>query len=160
MIRIKPISKKALPLMEKFLYLSVFQKDVNHPIPKSIVKEPRIALFIEDFFAKKEDYGLMAVENEKVVGMVWIRLLNGNPKGYGNIDDHTPEFAIALLPEYRNQGIGKKLMRGMFKYMKEKGYAQGSLSVQKANKAFRFYQKLGFTTYIDKEDEAIMVISL
>ena len=76
---------------------------------------------------------------------------------YGHIDDETPSFAISLYEEYRNMGIGTALMRDMLELLKNKGYKQTSLSVQKANYAVRMYQKVGFEVIDENEEEYIMV---
>ncbi len=65
-------------------------------------------------------------------------------KGFGNIDNETPEFAISLFKEYRNKGIGTDLMIKIINYLLEKGYKQTSLSVAKNNYALKLYKKLGF----------------
>lgn len=44
--------------------------------------------------------------------------------------------------------------------MKEKGYKQASLAVQKANYAVRMYEKVGFITVNENEEEFIMVCKL
>ena len=79
---------------------------------------------------------------------------------YGHIDDETPSFAISLYEEYRNMGIGTALMRDMLEFLKNKGYKQTSLSVQKANYAVRMYQKVGFEVIGENEGEYIMVCRL
>ncbi len=63
---------------------------------------------------------------------------------YGHIDNETPSFAIPLYPEYRNRGIGTALMKTMLKELKEKGYKQISLAVQKTNYAVKMYKNAGF----------------
>ncbi|MFV0538664.1 MAG: GNAT family N-acetyltransferase, partial [Dysgonomonas sp.] len=79
---------------------------------------------------------------------------------FGNVDDATPEFAISLLKEYRNQGIGTSLMQQMIAYLKEKEYRQASLSVDKNNYAKKMYQKLGFNIIKENEHDYLMVIDL
>lgn len=63
---------------------------------------------------------------------------------YGHIDNDTPSLAISLNNDYRGLGIGTALMKEMLGILKERGYKQTSLSVQKANYAVKMYQKLGF----------------
>jgi len=46
---------------------------------------------------------------------------------YGNIDDETPSFSIALYKPYRGQGIGAALMRALLGELREAGYARVSL---------------------------------
>ena len=48
-------------------------------------------------------------------------------------------------------------MQQMLTALKQQGYPQVSLSVQKANYAARMYEKLGFEIVEDKEEEYIMV---
>ncbi|GFI30988.1 mycothiol acetyltransferase [Lachnospiraceae bacterium] len=79
---------------------------------------------------------------------------------YGHIDDETPSFAMSLYEEYRNLGIGTALMGAMLQFLREKGYKQASLSVQKANYAVRMYQKVGFEVIDENEEEYIMVYRL
>ena len=52
------------------------------------------------------------------------------------------------------------MMKRMLKILREKGYRKVSLSVQKANRAVRLYESLGFNVLIDKDDEYIMVREL
>ena len=49
------------------------------------------------------------------------------------------------------------MMKKMLSILKNHGYDQASLSVQKANYAFRMYQKLGFKIVDENEEEYIMV---
>ena len=48
-------------------------------------------------------------------------------------------------------------MQQMLTALKQQGYPEVSLSVQKANYAARMYEKLGFEIVEDKEEEYIMV---
>ena len=123
--------------------------------PKSIIEQPELQVYIEDF-GKEDDWCLVAEIKEKIVGTVWVRIMDD----YGHIDDETPSFAISLYEEYRNMGIGTALMRNMLELLKNKGYKQTSLSVQKANYAVRMYQKVGFEVIDENEEEYIMVCRL
>ena len=107
-------------------------------------------------FGKSDDWCLVAEVKEKIVGAVWVRVMDD----YGHIDDGTPSFAMSLYEEYRNMGIGTALMRDMLEFLKNKGYKQTSLSVQKANYAARMYQKVGFEVIDENEEEYIMVCRL
>ena len=51
-------------------------------------------------------------------------------------------------------------MRRILKELKEKGYKQVSLSVQKENYAVNLYKKAGFEVICDKEEEYIMLCKL
>ena len=79
---------------------------------------------------------------------------------YGHVDDNTPSFAISLYKEYRGQGIGTQLMVKMLELLKENGYKRASLAVQKANYAVKMYEKVGFKTIDENDEEYIMVCEL
>ena len=87
---------------------------------------------------------------------MWGRIMND----YGHIDDETPSFAISLLKEYRNYGIGTELMKTMLHELRDCGYKQSSLAVQKQNYAVRMYKKVGFQIVDENEEEYIMVCRL
>lgn len=79
---------------------------------------------------------------------------------YGHIDNETPSLAISLYEEYRHFGLGTAFMKEMLQFLKDKGYKQTSLSVQKANYAVNMYQKVGFEVVKENEEEYIMVCQL
>ena len=98
----------------------------------------------------------MAETSEQIVGAVWARIM----KDYGYVDDETPSIAISLLEDYRNYGIGTELMKRIILVLKEQGYKQVSLSVQKMNYAVRMYKKVGFNIIDENNEEYIMVCKL
>ena len=85
----------------------------------------------------------------------WTRIM----PDYGHIDDETPSFAIALYPQYRGQGIGTALMERMLELLKQAGYRQASLSVQRQNRAAKLYQRLGFQIIGESDEEYLMLCS-
>ena len=52
------------------------------------------------------------------------------------------------------------MMLAMLNKLREKGFARASLAVQKANVAERMYEKVGFHTVSENEEEYIMVCNL
>ena len=157
--RIREIKPSETCLLKDFLYEAIFQRDEENLLPKDIINKPELRVFIEGF-GKPDDYCLVADIDGKVVGAVWTRILSGEVKGYGNIDEDTPEFAISLYKEYRNMGIGIALMRKMLELLKERGYKRASLSVQKDNYAVRMYKKIGFKIVKESEEEYLMICDL
>lgn len=150
---IREMTPSEYPLLDDFLYEAIFQPDETNLLPKTIIQNPELQVYIQAFGQQKDDYCLCAESDGKIVGAVWVR----NIKGYGSIDDTTPEFAISLYKEYRGHGIGTALMKAMLAYLKEAGYEKTSLAVQKANYALKMYQKVGFEIIDENEQEYIMV---
>lgn len=153
--KIRQIRESEYPILSDFLYEAIFiPEDMDKP-PKSIVEQPELQVYIKDF-GKADDWCFVAEIKEKIVGAVWVRIMND----YGHIDDETPSFAISLYKEYRNLGIGTALMGTMLQFLREKGYKRTSLSVQKGNYAVRMYEKAGFEVLGESEEEYIMVCRL
>jgi len=157
---IRTIEEEEIPLLADFLYEAIFQPEGTSPLPYDIIGTPEINVYIDGFGKKDDDFCLVADLSGKIIGAVWIRILDGNVKGYGNIDSKTPEFAISLLSECRNRGYGTLLMKKMIEYLKLKGYAQASLSVDKKNHAARMYIALGFEVIRENEHDYLMILKL
>ncbi|PKM95635.1 MAG: GNAT family N-acetyltransferase [Firmicutes bacterium HGW-Firmicutes-1] len=156
---IRAIKSTEIYLLKNFLYEAIFQRDETNFLPKDVINEPELKVFIEDF-GKTDDFCLVADVKGEVVGAVWTRILSGEIKGFGNLDGYTPEFAISLYREYRNKGIGTALMKKMLQLLKEQGYKRTSLAVQKDNYAVRMYQNVGFEIIEELKEEYLMVCDL
>ena len=153
--KIREIRKNEYPILSDFLYEAIFIPESMDKPPKSIIEQPELQVYVEDF-GKEDDCCLVAEVKGKIVGAVWVRIMND----YGHIDNETPSFAISLYAEYRNMGIGITLMRDMLELLKNKSYKRTSLSVQKVNYAVCMYQKVGFEVVDENEEEYIMVCRL
>lgn len=143
-------------LLTDFLYEAIFQKNTSNLAPRTILQEPSLWIYIDEFGTQKDDYCFVAELNHRIVGAVWVRCI----KAFGHIDDAVPEFAISTYPEYRGKGIGTALMRKMLEHLQLKGYSQTSLAVQKDNYALKMYQKVGFEICDENEQEYIMICKL
>lgn len=143
-------------LLENFLYEAIFIPNGVEPPPKSIINRPELQVYISNFGASKHDIAFVVDIDGKIVGAVWVRIMND----YGHVDDSTPSFAISLYKDYRRKGIGTALMKEMLTSLKLRGYEQASLSVQKENYATKMYQKLGFQIIEENEEEYLMLKKL
>jgi GNAT superfamily N-acetyltransferase len=77
------------------------------------------------------------------VGAAWFRLLTGEERGYGYIDDRTPELAIATEPEHRGSGAGTLLLDHLLRVALER-FETVCLSCRMQNPARRLYERMGF----------------
>ncbi len=113
-------------------------------------------MYVAEFGKRAGDFGLVAEANAQIIGAAWVRIMDD----YGHIDNETPSFAISLYKEYRGYGIGTALMKRMLALLRENGYKQASLAVQKANYAVNMYKNVGFQTVAENEEEYIMICKL
>lgn len=153
---IRKIREDEYYLLDDFIYEAIFIPEGVEPPPKSIINQPDLQVYIENFGKEKDDICFVAEADSKVVGAVWVR----DMKDYGHIADGVPSFAISLYKEYRNFGIGTELMKTMLSELKDRGYEKASLAVQKANYAVRMYKKVGFEIIDENDEEYIMVCKL
>ena len=156
MAEIRPLKSEEIPLLEEFLYQAIFIPQGLAPLSRSILKEPDLEMYIKDFGQQPDDWALTVEVDGRLVGAVWVRIM----KDYGYYDDRTPSLSISFLSEFRGQGLGQQLMTAMLDLLKAKCYPSVSLSVSKDNPAVRFYQRLGFVTVEEREEDYLMLCRL
>jgi ribosomal protein S18 acetylase RimI-like enzyme len=88
------------------LYHAIFLPPDAKPVPREIIFEPEIYVYIKNF-GGKDDCGVVAEQDKQIIGAAWTRII----PAYGHIDNETPELAISVLPNFRGRGIGRKMMQ-------------------------------------------------
>ena len=76
---------------------------------------------------------------------------------YGYISPQIPELAIALRAEYRNEGIGHRLLDRLFEMAASQGIEKISLSVEVENSALNLYLQRRFEPIQQNEGDWVMV---
>lgn len=89
------------------------------------------------------DVGVIGYAGGLPIGAVWSRLLIGDQKTCGYIDDVTPELAAAVLPAYIGKGVGTQLLQAYLAIAKDQ-FPAVALNVRAGNPAIRLYQRAGF----------------
>ena len=140
---IRPLELNDEYFLWEMLYQAIYVPTGTTPLPREIIYQPDIKKYVQDW--QTDNIGLIAVlqSNQIPIGATWIRLFNINNPGYGYVNDETPELSIAVLPEYRNQGIGTRLILDLLERITDL-YSAISLSVSSDNPALRLYQRLDF----------------
>jgi ribosomal protein S18 acetylase RimI-like enzyme len=141
-IIIRSLTAADEPFLWETLYQALYVPEGADPFPRDIVKLPEISRYAEGW-GRLGDLGFVAVIDETCAGATWIRLLKGANKGYGYVDETTPELTVAVAPAFRGRGIGTKLLARLMAEAKDK-YQAVSLSVSADNPALRLYQRFGF----------------
>lgn len=144
---IRPLAAQDESFLWEMLYQAIYVPDGQPLPPRSILDEPDIAQYVRDWGQRPGDMGVVAVDPaaDKPVGAAWLRLFGKTNPGYGYVDDATPELSIAILPEYRGQGVGTLLLDSLLQAASQR-FAAISLSVAPENPAARLYSRMGFET--------------
>ena len=74
------------------LYQALYFPEGSPPFPREILSQPEIRRYLENW-GRMDDLGFVALIpiTLQPIGAAWLRLLKGENRGYGDIDDHTPE---------------------------------------------------------------------
>ena len=153
---IRELEANAYPFLEDFLFEAIYVPEGSPPLDKSIIFYPELYSYVKDF-GQKHDLGFIIESGNKPVGAIWTRLFADEQKGYGFVDNQTPELSMAINPNFRGQGLGTLLLEKMFLKLQESGYQRVSLSVDKRNFAYQLYQKLGFQEHQTDGNTMVMV---
>ncbi|WP_379138801.1 GNAT family N-acetyltransferase [Paenibacillus sp. sgz500958] len=142
---IRPITVQDIPFLWDMLYESIYvpegQKSATN---RDIINQPSISKYVEGW-GRKGDMGYIAVnELGHSIGSITLRYFNKDNKGYGYINDETPELGMALRSEYRGRGVGTELLKTLLEQAKTKGIHTISLSVDPNNSAMKLYKRFGF----------------
>ena len=104
------------------------------------------------------DYRPLKVINNH---LITILLYQGdNPVGYGHLDKdgNTIWLGIAIAPNVRGKGLGKKVMQFLVDYSDENNIKELSLTVEKNNSAgITLFQNFGFISISDVNTRSILM---
>ncbi|MBD2364311.1 GNAT family N-acetyltransferase [Anabaena minutissima FACHB-250] len=141
---IRQLTQQDEPFLWEMLYEAAHMAEEGDLTVQDARNHPELARYVSNW-GLKDDMGFVAtlVSSQQSIGAVWLRLLAGENQGYGFVDEQTPELAIAVYPEYRNQGIGTELMTHLLAAA-QVVYPSISLSTRQSNPALHLYQKLGW----------------
>ncbi|MGA9773859.1 MAG: GNAT family N-acetyltransferase [Blastocatellia bacterium] len=141
---ISEITSSDEPFLWEMLYQAIHVPAGGTAPPRQIVNSPELSRYVEQW-GQENDLGLKAISTDDLqpFGAVWLRLMTEEKRGYGYIDDLTPELSIAVLREHRGKGVGTRLLNDLFESIAGR-YKAISLSVSDDNPAKRLYQRLGF----------------
>lgn len=142
----------------EMLYESIHMEKEKKPPLEELLNTYELKKYHQNW-GRKGDKALIAVDNTGTpAGAVWYRLFSGEERGYGYVNDDTPEIGIAIKKEARGIGLGTKLMHSIIEEAKESGYKELSLSVDVDNSnAVDLYLGLGF---VEVEEEGTSITML
>lgn len=141
---IRPLTHKDESIVWEMLQYAAHETSLE-----SVKKQPILARYAVGW-GRVGDVGCVATKSTVPIGAAWLRLWPEADKGFGYIRDDIPELAIAVLPNYRGQGIGTQLLMQILD-MAEGRFPAVSLSVRDTNRAVSLYERAGFIKVADSD---------
>ena len=76
-------------ILRDFLYEAIFIPEGVKPPDRSIIEQPELRIYYEDFGTGRADHCIVADDNGKVIGAVWTRIMNDyGPQIYGLLEQY------------------------------------------------------------------------
>lgn len=139
---------RALNPEDEPIVWEILQYASHEPSLESVQNQPCLTRYAANW-GRIGDMGWVAVIDESSIGAAWLRLWLDD-KGFGYVDDAIPELAMAVLPNYRSQGIGTHLLTQLLNTTK-KHFPAVSLNVRANNPVVKLYERVGFIKVPDSE---------
>ena len=142
---IREVKATDQPILWDLLYEALWDPPTSPRRPKSVLSNPQIAAYVQDWGANGTDLGFLAISHEGLVaGGILSRLLLPPLQGGAFYDAHTPQVGIAVFPTFQRQGFGTTLFTRYLAAASTR-FPRVSLGVHPENHhAIRLYQRLGF----------------
>lgn len=140
---VRPATVGDRPFLAEMLALAADWRHGTRPRPvDEIMATPLLAHYVEGWPADGEA-GFVAVGTGPV-GAAWWRWFSRADRGFGFVDEQTPELSVAVVSSARGRGHGTRLLGALVAEARRRGVATLSLSVEADNPAVRLYRRLGF----------------
>ncbi|MFT3661523.1 MAG: GNAT family N-acetyltransferase [Gordonia sp. (in: high G+C Gram-positive bacteria)] len=111
-----------------------------------------------DVLPDRGDFGVVAVDGERVLGLAWALFLGADDPGYGFVDDATPEISVWVAERTRRRGVGRAVTGALIDEAGRRGIGRLSLSAEAENTAARaLYTSLGFVPVLGRAVDGVML---
>ncbi len=148
---VRPGDPEDLEFIGDMLYeAACWRPGVSRPPRDEVLSAHRNAHYVEAW-GRPGDAAVVALTRSdgKRIGAAWYRLMRPEDPGYGFVNAATPEVSIAVVPEFRGQGVGGALLQALIRTARSQGFEALSLGVEKDNPALQIYERQGFTKLFD-----------
>lgn len=159
-IRYRPTTEDDEAFLRDMQYEALFVPEGMPLFPKSILDEPSIRKYYMNWGHGDLDIGFIALKGPKKIGAAWARIFPEENSGFGFVDEQTPEFSIAVIADYRAQGVGSNLLKKLEQACREQQVTRLSLSVDHRNPARHFYSRRGYKLFTKNHPAHILVKKL
>ena len=139
----RPIDLDDLPLLIDATVENVNWDGTPRLSAEQVLADERLSKYAIGFVPGR-DWGFVALESDKVIGLAWVQFFSEKSPGYGFVDSDTPELSINVDKGFRGKGVGSQLLEVIVSHAREVGCPSISLSVEDGNRARGLYEKFGF----------------
>lgn len=73
---IRKLKQSEAEILDIFLYEAIFIPEGVEAPPRDIIKRPELQVYVADFGTKKGDICYVAEIDSKIVGAVWVRIMD------------------------------------------------------------------------------------
>jgi ribosomal protein S18 acetylase RimI-like enzyme len=142
--RFRLVSPADEPFLWQMLYYAAHVDEDPGGSIETAKGDPFLTKYVAQW-GQPGDLGFVVEEadTQRRLGAAWLRVFVGADKNCSEIDDGTPELAIAVIPACTGRGIGAQLLRHLLDAAASV-YPAIYLSVRATNPAKRLYERFGF----------------
>jgi len=143
--KIREVEAADQPILWDLLYEALWDPPTCPRRPKSVLSNPHIAAYVQDWGSNGTDLGFLAISPEgSIAGGILSRLLLPPLQGGAFYDAHTPQLGIDVVPAFQKQGLGTALFTRYLAAASTR-FPRVSLGVHPENHtAIRLYRRFGF----------------
>ncbi|MCD6494643.1 GNAT family N-acetyltransferase [Candidatus Bipolaricaulota bacterium] len=157
-IRLRELQHCDTPFLREMLYEGMFWRTIaGRPTLEEALALPEVVREVAGWGERDGDTAVVAMVDSTAVGAAWYRFWTEDDSSSEYVDENTPVLAIAVHRDYRNRGIGRRMIAWLIDRASKQSISQISLSVSKDNRALKLYRDLGFREHFDRGDAFTMV---
>ena len=143
-MRIRSGNSRDIEFIKQMLIEACFWNPrIPRPDMKEFFKNREIGKLVSGW-GRTGDRAVIAEIDRRPSGAAWFRLWTESDHSYGYVSSDIPELGLGIVPQYRSQGIGRKLLRKLIDLARGDGFTGLSLSLDPANFARKLYESEGF----------------
>ncbi len=156
-LQIRGLTRADEALLWEAVYHAIYVPGGQSPPPRTIIEDPNVARYVS-CWGRRGDFGVAAETGalRRSIGACWLRLWTAADRGYGYVDEATPELSLSVWPGHRARGIGTRLLKAALAKA-EQHFPAVSLSVNSVNPAVRLYERLGFER-VDVQGSSLVML--
>ena len=142
--------------LKEMLFEAIYIPPGRKPYPRSVLEHPELSKYFLNWKSDPSDRAVAGESAGKLIAVAWGRAHHPPNEGFGYIDIDIPEISIAVKADYRNQGLGGRLLEKLSQTYQQTGVKAISLSVDKRNQAVSLYKRHGFVIVKENSEDFIM----